>query len=131
MNAPPLSDLIFCGFPYKLKFCVEKINTSFASEVLPIFTVGNLLNLSTAIIICFSRLNFFCVTFRHYQFGFLVSVRLSILISRFRFSVLDILNSYPMTGLFTLSLLIFGLQKISCLGCHLSRPRLSKVYCVQ
>ena len=53
-NAPPLSDLIFSGIPYKLKLLGRKFVTSLVSAVLHIFTVGHLLNLSTAISICTS-----------------------------------------------------------------------------
>ena len=52
MNAALLSDF-FSGIPYKLKL-LRKLITTFVSEVLQIFTVGHLLNLSTAISNCSS-----------------------------------------------------------------------------
>ena len=52
LNAPPLSDFIFSRIPYKLKRLVWKLITSFISEVVQVFTVGHLLNLSTAFRIC-------------------------------------------------------------------------------
>ena len=57
MNAATLSDLIFSGIPYKLKLLDKKFITSFVSEILQIFTVGHLLNLSIAIKICVSPFN--------------------------------------------------------------------------
>ena len=48
MKAPPLSDLIFSGIPYRIKFFVRKFKTSFVSAVMHIFTVGHLLKQSTA-----------------------------------------------------------------------------------
>ena len=49
--APPLSDLTFSGIPYKFKIGDKKFVTSLVSAVLHTFTVGHLLNLSTAIAI--------------------------------------------------------------------------------
>ena len=63
MNAPPLSDLIFSGIPNKLKLLDKKFITSFVSDVLQIFAVGHLLNLSTAIKICVSPFNFLLCNF--------------------------------------------------------------------
>ena len=59
IKAPPLSDFIFSGIPYKLKLVDKNCITSFVYEVLQIFTVGHLLNLSTAISICTSPWMFF------------------------------------------------------------------------
>ena len=59
MNAPPLSDLFFSGIPYKLKLRDRKFSSSFVSEVLQIFAVDPLLNLSTAYMsICVSPVNY-------------------------------------------------------------------------
>ena len=58
INAPVLSDLIFSGILYKLKLVDRKFITSFVSDVLQIFAVGHLLNLSIAISICVSPLKF-------------------------------------------------------------------------
>ena len=55
IKALPLSDLIFSVIPYKLKLFDKSCVTSFVFEVLQIFTVGHLLNLSTAISICTSQ----------------------------------------------------------------------------
>ena len=55
---PPLSDSCFLGIPYRIKLLVKKFITSFASHVLQIFTVGHLLNLSTATGICISLFKF-------------------------------------------------------------------------
>ena len=98
MNAPPLSDLIFFRIPYKLKFCVTKLITSFVLAVLHIFTVGHLLNLSIANSNWFSPFNFLLCSFPVNQFEFLDPVRLALSIFRFHFSVFDILNSYRKTG---------------------------------
>ena len=62
-NAPPLSDLIFSGIPYKLKLLDRKFMTSFVSADLQIFTVGHLLNLSIAISICTSPFVFLLFSF--------------------------------------------------------------------
>ena len=62
-NAPPLSDLIFSGIPYKLKLLDRKFLTSFVSADLQIFTVGILLNLSIAISICASPFIFLLCNF--------------------------------------------------------------------
>ena len=64
MNAPPLSDFISSGIPYRLKLLYRKFITSFVSEVLQIFAVGHLLNLSIAIKTCVSPFNFCCVISR-------------------------------------------------------------------
>ena len=63
IKAPPLSDLIFSGIPYKVKLFDKNCITSFVSEVLQIFTVGHLLNLSTAINICTSPWMFLLCSF--------------------------------------------------------------------
>ena len=62
-ETPTLSDFIFSGIPYKLKLLVRKFFTSFVSEVLQIFTVGQLLNLSTAIRNCTSLCKFLSCIF--------------------------------------------------------------------
>ena len=54
IKEPPLSDLIFSGIPYRLKLLDRYCITYFVSEVLQIFTVGHLLNLSTTVDICTS-----------------------------------------------------------------------------
>ena len=64
VNAPPLSDLIFPGMPYKLNWFDRKLITSFVSDVLQIFAVGHLLNRSIAINICGSPFRFYYVIFR-------------------------------------------------------------------
>ena len=53
-KVPPLSALIFSEIPYKLKLLDKNIMTSLVSAGLRFFTVGHLLNLSTAISICTS-----------------------------------------------------------------------------
>ena len=58
-----LSDLIFFGIPYKLKLLDINFVTSLVSAVLHIFTVGNLLNLSSAISICTSLCMFLLCNF--------------------------------------------------------------------
>ena len=63
MNAAPLSDFIFSGIPYILKLLDRKFVTSFVSEVLQNVAVGHLLNLSIAISICISPLNFLLCSF--------------------------------------------------------------------
>ena len=57
-NAPFLSDLIFSGFPCKIKLLDRKTVTSLISAVLHIYTVGHLQNLSTAISIVSLRVCF-------------------------------------------------------------------------
>ena len=61
--APPLSDFIFSGIPYKVKILIRKLISSFVSEVLQVSTVGHLLNLSTAISICTSPCKFLLCNF--------------------------------------------------------------------
>ena len=51
MNAPPLSDLIISGTPYRLNWFDRKPMTSLVSDVLQIFAVGHLLNRTIAICI--------------------------------------------------------------------------------
>ena len=63
MNAPPLSDLIFSGIPYRLKFCVMKIITSYVSEVLQLFMVGCFRNLSAEISKWFYPFRFWSFSF--------------------------------------------------------------------
>ena len=58
MNAPPLSDLIFSGIPYRLKWFSRKPMTPLVSEVLQIFAVRHLRNRSIAISIWGSPLCF-------------------------------------------------------------------------
>ena len=48
LKAPALSSLGFTGIPYGLDCCVKKLMNFFVFDVLQFFTVGHLLNLSTA-----------------------------------------------------------------------------------
>ena len=62
-GSDPLSDLIFSGVPYNLKLLDENCVTLFVSEVLQIFTIGHLLNLSTALAFVLLREQFCYVIF--------------------------------------------------------------------
>ena len=86
IKAPPLSDLIFSGIPYRFKLFVRKFKTSFVSAVLHIFTVSHLLKRSTAIKIWTSPFIRLLCIFRWNRFVFLGPVRLIF----FQFSVVTI-----------------------------------------
>ena len=94
MNSPPLPDLIFSGSPYELKFWFKKFSTSFVSDDLQIFTVGHLLNLSTAISSWYSPFSFLLFSFPKKSICISCLARLMFLFFRF---ILRYLGIYSLT----------------------------------
>ena len=103
IKAPPSSDFIFFGIPYKLKLFVRKFMTSFVSAVLHIFTVGHLLKRSTAIKISTSQfIRLFCsFSVKSICISWPGSV------SFFNFSVMIIFNFYLVQGSRTVLVFVF------------------------
>ena len=98
IKAPPLSDLIFSGIPYKLKLFVSKFMTSFVRSVLQIFTVGHLLKRSTAIKIWTSPFICLLCSFPVKIHLYFCPVRLVYSTFRNDYLVFDILNFYRVQG---------------------------------